>query len=162
MTISIQDFVKREVIYCVSALIHNLTDYETCPVFAEQAQELCQGKSDYESAARAHGWYVNDKENFETVTGTDIPDEITSFGPTDPDGGWSTLCEAEGIEPHIAEIHEHWIVSEQLARKLQAKGERVSLDFQGLTIWGRSQNDQEIFMDDVIQDIYSEMVSVSQ
>jgi hypothetical protein len=152
MTISIQDFVKREVIYCVSALIHSLTDYETCPAFAEQAQRLFESDPNFERAARGEGW------QFDANKQTFYRDKEIEPAAED----WEDLCLWQNIEPHCPEILEHWIVSEQLARKLQAKGERVSLDFQGLIIWGRSQNDQEIFMDDVIQDIYSEMVPVSQ
>ena|SRR5690625_1819413 len=36
------------------------------------------------------------------------------------------------------EIFEHWAVTEWLAEKLEAKGERVDRDFEGLCIWGRT------------------------
>lgn len=48
---------------------------------------------DYEASARAHGWTVNDQDEF-----TDGTETLGSIGPTDPDGGWPTLCDAMGYD----------------------------------------------------------------
>ena len=154
MTINIDQLVQREVKYNVSQLIDKLAyDYND-----DELIDLYRGPLNYEDAASDAGWYINEGGNFETVFGCDIPDEITTFGPTDPDGGWSTLCSAEDIEPYETEVFEHWIVSDWLADKLIAKGETVVKDYMGLTIWGRTTSGQAISLDYVIQQIYQELV----
>jgi hypothetical protein len=70
---------------------------------------------------------------------------------------WQELCENESIEGYESDILEHWIVSDYLARKLEEKGETVSHDFFGLTIWGRGCSGQAILLDYVIADIASDM-----
>lgn len=48
----------------------------------------------YEVAARLAGWTVSPDSEF-----TDGQEIVGSIGPTDPDGGWATLCNAFGIAP---------------------------------------------------------------
>lgn len=53
------------------------------------------------------------------------------------------------------EIFEWWIVSDWLARKLEAKGEAILWDDR-VTLWGRGCTGQAIYMDWVIQQIADE------
>lgn len=48
--------------------------------------------ADFEHAARAAGWTATCDNEF--TDGTEI---VGSIGPSDPDGGWPTLCDAMGI-----------------------------------------------------------------
>ena len=75
-------------------------------------------------------------------------DEILEFsGKPNPE---------EGYEDDYIEALEFWIVSDWFAKKLADKGELITLDFLGLTIWGRTCSGQSISMDCVISDIYNE------
>lgn len=71
----------------------------------------------------------------------------------DEESAYREACEAESVDPHQWEVYEHWIVSDWLARKLRAQGERVG-ECGGLTIWGRTTTGQAIAMDSVIEDIW--------
>ena len=72
---------------------------------------------------------------------------------------WCDCCEINGIDPEQNEAYEHWIVSKWLAEKLAAKGEMISQDIFGLTVWGRTCTGQAIMLDRVIAEIYQEMQS---
>lgn len=48
------------------------------------------------------------------------------------------------------DVLSQWLVSDWLAKKLAAKGERVERDFAGLAVWGRTIGGQSIEADDVI------------
>ena len=66
------------------------------------------------------------------------------------DGGYPELKKI--VKPQF----EYWIVTEFLASKLEAEGERV-VEFLGLTIWGRSTG-WAIELDDSIEYIYDRYV----
>jgi len=70
---------------------------------------------------------------------------------------WQKLCEEEGIEPHIDEVFEHYVVSPWFIRKLDEKGENVTDDFFGMNVWGRGCTGQAIMMDGVIAEIAIDM-----
>ncbi|PKP62214.1 hypothetical protein CVT91_00040 [Candidatus Atribacteria bacterium HGW-Atribacteria-1] len=55
------------------------------------------------------------------------------------------------------EAYEHWIVSDWLGGKLEDLRELVTLDFLGLTIWGRTCSGQAIFLDWVISKICKDL-----
>lgn len=161
MTITPEDLVKREVIYCVSHLVSELVstggamsggNYD----LHDQALELCTPVPDYEEAAIQAGW--------EDVTNTDdYPAETQFKDTTDGQGwacsGWEQLCADHDIDAdeYAREIFEHWIVSNWLADRLAAKGERIDKDFAGLTVWGRTTTGQGIASDYVIEQIAAEM-----
>lgn len=54
-------------------------------------------------------------------------------------------------------MFEHWIVSDWLADKLAAQGEKVDKDFAGLTIWARTTTGQAVYCDGVIERIAAEV-----
>ena len=58
----------------------------------------------------------------------------------------------EGEEEYF-EIYEYWAVSHWFADKLILKGERVSKDFYGHCVWGRTTTGQSIAMDCVIRQL---------
>lgn len=55
------------------------------------------------------------------------------------------------------EALEHWIISDWLARWLEDKGEMITFDFMGLTIWGRTCSGQAIYCDGVIEEIVKDL-----
>lgn len=62
-------------------------------------------------------------------------------------------CEAYDIEADYREVYEYWVVDDALAHALETRGEVVSRDFVGLTVWGRCTTGQSISMDGVISEI---------
>lgn len=58
----------------------------------------------------------------------------------------------EGEEEYL-EIFEYWSVSDWLADKLILRGEKVTKDFYGHCIWGRTTTGQAIDMDCVVRSI---------
>lgn len=138
--ITAETLVTREVHYRVSSLVSTLASAwnvdhvnEDMDALHEQAQELCYPIEDWESAATDNGWHGDDE------------DSARQF------------CEDENIEPYQREVYEHWIVSDWLADKLRERGEKVDVDFCGLTVWARTTTGQAIANDYVIDDILREL-----
>lgn len=157
---TIDQMILQEVHYCVSSLVTTLAatwhvDHVNPDADAlhEQAQDLCQPIADWESAALYAGW---------TVDGTVLRHAESNmiFGGIDANGkpDWEALGEEHGIAPDLREIYEHWIVSDWLAEKLEAKGERVDMDLAGLTVWARTTSGQGIAQDAVIAEIYADIM----
>lgn len=152
MTITAEDLVKREVIYCVSSLVSQLAagycdriDDPTLRETAEQAMTLACSIDDYEEAANEAGWQFIEENNTWNLDGL-------LFTGTAQD-----LCDEFNIEPYQREVYEHWIVSNWLADQLAAKGEKVDKDFAGLTVWARTCTGQGIASDSVFEAIVKEM-----
>lgn len=149
------DIVRMEVYYCVSALVSTLAQgYGDSGLPAdlgqvcEQAFELACPIDDWQEAAEQAGWSA----------GVDTTDsDFTHPDSTQVYNNWQTLCECEGIEPYQWEVFEHWIVSDWLADKLEARGEKVDRDFAGLTVWTRTTTGQAIAMDSVIEAIAADL-----
>lgn len=170
-----QEIVQAEVFYCVSGLVSTLASNYGAAVthvdaagrrstnggdladLTEQAFELASPIDDWEEAAIqadysvAHGGpYICDPN------GEYVSDDQGTIDPT-MDGAWRLVCEAEDIEPYQREIFEHWLVSDWLADKLEAKGEKVDRDFAGLTVWARTTTGQAIYADGVFEEIAAEI-----
>lgn len=176
MTITPEDLVRREVHYCVSSLVstlakaagnfHAYSDHRSpecgvreLTVLAEQAFELAAPIPDYEEAAREAGW----RSYGGLETGQWWRDgEAGPGGAVDMLGATSAqdACDQDNIEPYEREVYEHWIVSDWLADKLAAKGEKVTRDFAGLTVWARTTTGQAISMDWVIEQIVEDLNNV--
>lgn len=163
MTRTPDDLVRMEVHYCVSSLVSTLANgygqmlnpermresYKTAPgadlaELTEQAFELARPIDDWEEAAFQEGWRMGENGIFENI----------ETHETDSDTGeWEYLCENWNIEPYQREVYEHWIVSDWLADKLEARGEKVDRDFAGMTVWARTTTGQAIAADSVIVSI---------
>jgi len=174
MTITAEDLVRREVHYCVSHLVSTLANgcyavdwpspakagvhdlRETC----EQAQVLAAPVDDWKEAAEQAGWSRR-------ADGLFVHDEwkVLINGRPEPDprgyADWQALCWDKDIEPYQWEVFEHWIVSDWLADKLEAHGEKVDRDFAGLTVWARTATGQAIAMDSVIERIRAELTATT-
>lgn len=121
---------------------------------ATKAAELSAPVLDYAAAARAAGWTTADMTSGLFVSTTLVDDD--SGLAESHQGDWESLCDAYGYDPHNADVHQHWAVSEELARKLAANGQRVELDFAGIAVWARTSSGEFIWEDEVIRKIASE------
>lgn len=148
-------FVEREAIYNVSYLISSLA-----AIGMDEQDDLLSilGSDDYESAAYDEGWRIsiNDYINGFNAYNNETADLISIQADTE-DEAWRELCDDQRIEPYQCEAYEHWIVSEYLADLLEARGEMVSRDIHGLTVWGRCTTGQAISMDGVIWEILNSL-----
>ncbi|WP_010137580.1 hypothetical protein [Oceanicola sp. S124] len=162
MTITPEDLVRREVCHLASSLVHTLAvggsighDVRELEQLTEQAQALSFPLPDYESAALDEGW----KRAAGADTDPTKPRPVVWIHE-DHDEEADTAeeaCELSEIEPYDREVFEHWIVTDWLADKLEARGEKVDKDFAGLTIWARTTTGQAIAMDEVISSICEEL-----
>ena len=152
-----QALVAREVLCCVSIIVHGLANSEeACAAMGldmyEDVYPLCQ-RDDWQTAAEEEGWrwggvdddgtshFVHETERW--YTDVDHPTE-----------SWRELCEAHDIDPHYVEAFEHWAVSDWFGRRLADAGEMVAFDFAGLpAVWGRTCTGQAVALDDVVQRI---------
>lgn len=147
----LQEFVEREVIYCVSQLVDNLLEADqrnhfASPPLHEEFQEL------YQSSPTYGEWHCPECEH----QWEGEPDDGTVICPkceVQLDQSTNDCFEAT----EYAEIYEHWIVSDWLAEKLESKGEAICKDFYGLTVWGRATTGQSIDLDGVISEIHKEL-----
>lgn len=167
---TIDDMIRQEVHYCVSGLVSTLAQGSAMAFKAEgskeleaqkelsclcdQASDLAAPVDDWEEAAIQEGWEA-------------YHDEYGVACWRKPDGGngpmitWTgnaeSLCRAFAeIDSYQREIYEHWIVSDWFAKKLTQHGEKVDMDFAGLTVWARTTTGQAISQDGVVQRIYQE------
>jgi len=162
-----KDIVRMEVHYCVSSLVSTLAQAESLAggtleprdlaTLTEQAFELAAPIEDWEEPAREAGWTWD--EAAEEFRQSDQGDDYNAFHKANPDDEtrWVDLCESEGIDPHQREVYEHWIVSDWLADKLEALGEKVDRDFAGLTVWARTTTGQAIYADSVVEKIAADL-----
>ena len=155
---AVGDLVSREVLYNVSFLVSELARHP------DGGGDWCDDvlavsvSDDWETPAWDEGWRVKADTNGDwfAAGSQGNPKDCTELSAETEAEAWRELCDLENIEPHQTEAYEHWIVSDWLARKLEAKGEMTG-DICGLTIWGRCATGQAILLDGVICEIYDEL-----
>jgi hypothetical protein len=85
----VSDFVRREVIYCVSSLIYDLAQQaEHFPEYEEELYSAFQGLPDYQESAEEEGWKQADEDMFFNE----------QTGKTTTAESWEQLCQAQGID----------------------------------------------------------------
>ena len=169
------DFVRQNVHYCVSSLVEYLAKDDSSEYYDEIRDVI--SSDDWVTPAEEEGWkvleaagcylfwneekqLVYDVENDETVESPlNKWDGECYQGSAPTEENWRSLCSHQNIEVHIREAYEHWIVDQRFAEKLEAKGEMISYDIHGLVVWGRTDTNQEILVDDVVRQIYNEMMT---
>lgn len=158
--------VRNEVHYCVSHLISQILQapdtWRELGVDEDDAYRLAEIE-DFESAALEHieDADADDLHDFLTDRDVDFEDgtsiaelrELARVEVREQSGADREYCDHARIDPERSEVFEHWIVSDWLARKLEAAGHPVARDFLGLTIWGRPTTGQAIRLDSVILQI---------
>ena len=166
--ITIQEFVQREIIHCVSSLVYTLTQGNKLD--EDLAIELWTAPIDYGSAKyelELEQDYVFKHfctEDNQYYFGVRNKDAVWRIDPIHNDEEtaiyeWFEIYRGGSLDDYRQEIFEHWIVSPWLADKLEAKSETIIRDFYGLTIWCRATTGQSIALDYVIQKIYKELIS---
>lgn len=172
---TIEDMIRTEVHYCVSSLVSTLASgygmiqpdrpgvstVAELTALTEQAFELCSPIDDWEETARDNGWTETPEGWWWREPFTDEEHEKADFyflgsGPFVKVETAAQACDYSGEPAYQFEVFEHWIVSDWLADKLEAKGEKVARDFAGLTVWARTTSGQAIYADSVIEAIYRE------
>lgn len=140
----LSQFVQREVFYCVSHLVSELTS---------KAEHFPDYEEDLYSAWHAPLSEDDYKEALESL------DPSPRILPLDDCDTWQEACDLYDIDAseYQREVYEHWIVSDWLANRLEERGERVLRDFFGLTVWGRTCSGQGIACDGVIGQIFDEL-----
>jgi len=137
----IDKFVSREVIHCASMLVSQLSEEKEGGLY-EEFPELFSGN------ASIGTWTCTDCDH----TWEEGPENVKEC----PACGM--FVSDEDFEPEeYHEILEHWVVSEYLARELERRGESITRDFYGFTIWGRPTHGQAISLDGVIIEIWEEL-----
>jgi hypothetical protein len=147
----VRDMVNEHVQSNATSLVYNLFSNDQ---YVDDLWEI-MSKPNYESAAYDEGYTVEERpDGFHYAK----PEPVTSYeGPYDTElQAWEAACDDNDIESHTDEAYEHWIVSDWLASKLEAKGELITHDFMGLTIWGRCATGQAIYLDYVMGQICAE------
>lgn len=155
---NVSEFVSREVFYCVSTLISDLASMEDSDYYDEVLSVLSQ--DDYIEPALYEASRMDRQEIVdyaENVRGMAFYEDETIEDLLDDQEEAREFCEHFGFDPYQNEALSHWIVSEWLADRLRDKGEMVSDDIHGLTVWGRTTSGQAIAMDSVIQSIYNDL-----
>lgn len=151
---SIDQFLSQNILCCVSSLVSDIAKMygggSQDPEILEEAWILACPVQDYEEAAIQEGWTGPHVDQYGVTYFEDTTDGQTW---TCPD--WEILCITFDIEPYDWEVYEHWAITDYLAEKLKAHGEKVG-ELSGLTIWARTTTGQSISMDGVIQRIYAE------
>lgn len=163
--------VSQEVRYCISHLISQLASNDhaarTLGVDVEEDLYPVLAQDDYESPARewlaqampdelSHAVEMFSIEtDAEGLEGSALRECLADY--LEEQDRWADLCDWQRIEADRIEAYEHWAVTGWFADKLEAKGEMVSRDILGLTVWGRTTKGQSISMDWVIQAIASDL-----
>ena len=158
-TISIQDFVSREILYCVSSLVYTLNqegkldeeywnllesiDWDEAEAQIQQNNCVVQEEVDL--------WGVYDSDTDYYVVDPNHDTKHQAIQEYFNDVGWD-------LHKYIREVYEHWLVSSYLGDKLKEKGETVE-DFYGLTVWGRTTTGMAIAYDCVIKEIHEELIN---
>jgi len=152
-------FVEREVYYCVSHLVHELSQKADCILDAEDYDNLTAvlSKPDYEAAVESNG---ECHVQYSQKLGGFVWVNKETHEVSEPFGTYEEACqdcvEANDLDYDYVEAYEHWLVSDWLAGRLRAHGEMVGRVL-GLTIWGRTTTGQAIYMDWVISKICEEL-----
>lgn len=133
-TITVRQFVQREVLHNISNLINELAKDEK---YSEELLAVCV-QDDWETPAFENGYLRNTKGQL--------------IRPS-----YQLYCEDNNIDPYQNEALEHWLITDWLAEKLEAKGEMILRDFMNLTLWGRACSGQAIMLDSVIGEIYTDL-----
>lgn len=149
------DFVSREVYYCVSSLIYDLSQDEKyqddlMDLQVKYRTDTDQLKSDIvqDYKEELDDWFKEHEEceekNIEELDEDTLKELAGDLG-----------LNVDDYEETV-EVYEHWLVSEWLAKKLEEKGE-ITGEFKGLTIWGRTCTGQAILLDWVISSICEDL-----
>lgn len=171
-TITIREFVEREIICTISPLVFALTQEKQC-LDEELATELWTGQINYdecEIVINNDGSYLGQKNELWGLYDNDEPDspivdykyktreELIEWYFNDMDGANDYDGDKWNIENYRQQILEHWVVSPYLAAKLKEESETV-IDLYDLDVYCRPYSGQMLQADDSIISIYNKLIS---
>lgn len=163
-----QDIVQSEVLVCLSSLVSTLAQAYGMGIpgepgdladLADQAFDVACPCLDYEDAAREAGWTDDPHGRFPIHRAWQEGEREDNDAPCVYADSWQEACGFDSIEPHEREVFEHWAVTDWLADKLIAQGEKVDKDFAGMCVWARTTTGQAIHADGVIERIAAELAA---
>ena len=164
--------VRNEVHACVSYLVSQIAGapdtWRALGVDEDEVFSLCEMRDFDEPAADYIGEMDADDlrdyldlQDAEYDPAADVATLRRAAIGAMQDQGAAEFCDEFSIDPHSIEVYEHWIVSDYLARKLEAYGHPIARDFLGLTVWGRPTTGQSIALDSVILEIARDALGVT-
>ena len=159
--ISIQDLVQREVIYCVSSLIHTLTQENKLD--EEVSIDLWTGSINYddaEQAVKGNNAFIYKQDELYGLYDEDLEEYIVDPHHSNKSDAIDEYFSNQNwdLDDYRSEVFEHWLVSSWLYQKLQEQGETV-VELYGLNIWCRTTTGMAIAYDCVIKEIYNDLIS---
>lgn len=125
-----KSFIDKHILADVTELFRELERQPAHTSLHAKAKRLSAPFLDYEAAARAAGWTVSE-------AGLHFVNSTTRVLRLSAGDSWKPLCDLDEIPPHEIPIIGHYIVTAELADKLEARGERVERDFGGNIVWAR-------------------------
>lgn len=167
-----ESLARNEIFYCVSSLVSSIAQapdtWRALGVDEDEVFSLCEMRDFEEPAADYIGEmdaddlrdYL-DSQSVEFDPAADVATLRRAAIGAMQDQGAAEFCDEFSIDPRSIEVYEHWIVSDYLARKLEAYGHPIARDFLGLTVWGRPTTGQSIALDSVILEIARDALGVS-
>lgn len=160
-----EHMVRNEVIHCASSMVSTIMQapdtWRALELDEDEVYSLAESLDFDEPAAQhiADDMDADDLRDYLESHGVEVADDA----PIDElrrlalaelaEQGARDFCDEFSIEPDRMEVYEHWIVSNWLAKRLEAAGYPIARDFLGFTIWGRPTTGQSISMDSVILEI---------
>lgn len=165
------NLVEREVIQCVSSLVHHFATNEAALDGSDYSQEdiidLCTNRPDHSERIEEIENEISELEDKQSDLEDELSDgegdrkqEIIEAELATMKSNLSKLesekddLESEQEDGH--EVYEHWAVTKWFANKLKAHGETVGELFD-MQIWGRCTSGQSISIDSVIFEIANDM-----
>lgn len=150
----LREFVRRNVIYCVSGLIAELMHVDDN--YYEELAVVCS-TIDWETTCENNGINVYYNDAMEKYVFADKDGDESEVYDT-LNEAQQAACLYYDLDWGYKEAYEHWLVDRWFGEQLDAHGEMVIFDFLGLEcIWGRTCTGQAILLDHVIGEIAEEM-----
>lgn len=154
-----EHLARNEVYYCVSSLVSSLQSEDACSaldVDFEDVTGVCTQDdwktpvTDYLQGADAET-VADVAYYFDVEPDPELPDRCTALiAHLEERDAWQEAGDYCRLDPDTVEAYEHWLVSDWLARQLEERGEMVSRDLLGLTVWGRHTTGQSMSMDHIM------------
>lgn len=161
--------VAQDVRYCVSSLVADLARdvHGMGEKYADELANIASREPDADDYREAAA-YSETNELREVVVQADGdvwkwrsgPHDVWSVGNDSAVQAWrEAFAELGQDDPDGTDCLEHWLVTDDLARRLRERGESVADDVSGLTIWGRCTSGQAIYADAVLQTIARDILN---
>ena len=161
---AVDQFVGKHVHQCASTLVSELQSV-SLGVYEDDMADILY-KSDWLEPALQHCDQLDREECTSELEAVDITvyehetlgtlRDAVECSLNDATIDPQEFCDTYHLDPEDIEAYEHWVVSRDLSYWLEERGEMVTRDLFGMTIWGRCTTGQSISIDGVICDIFDD------